>query len=218
MIARPNYVYQADTAFMPQSNGFNFLWVMVDEMSLYIALFPLRDLSVTAVFKCIDQFLTLMPINGENSKALTQHLTGYNILHWPSVPGHSAQQGLVERHIRSVKNLVNRFIANRGTMNHCDWVKIIPWVAQCINKTEVHASGLSRYDLLFSPLISDHAINWGDFDYGIQQETYRKVMRDRQKILELRQKLHQNSSHRYPVGTLVFKTNEIKPRISNPRY
>ena len=154
---------------------------------------------------------------GENSKTLTQHLAQDNILHWSSIPARSAQQGLVERHIRSVKTLVNKFIANQSTMNRCDWVKIIPWVAQCINKTEVHASGLSRYDLLFSPFIADYAINWGDFDYGIQQETYKKVIRDRQKILDCRQKLHQNSAHKYPVGTLVFKTNEIKPRVSNPK-
>ena len=194
-------------------------------MSLYTALFPLKDLSVNAICKCIDQFLTLMPkftilktdYGAENSKALTQHLAAYNILHWNSVPGRSAQQGLVERHIRSVKNLVNKFIANRGTMDRGDWVKIIPWVAQCINNTEVHASGLSRYDLLFSPLIAVHAINWGNFDYGLQQETYKKVMRNRQRILDLRQKLHRNSAHRYPVGTLVFKTNEIKPRVSNPK-
>ena len=177
MIAKPNYSYQANTAYMPPNNGFNYLWVMVDEVLLYTALFPLRDLSVTAVCKCIDKFLTLMPkftilktdYGGENSKALTKHLAQYNILHWNSIQARSAQQGLVERHIRSVKTLVNKIIAKQSTMNRCDWVKIISWVAQCINKTEVHASGLSRYDLLFSPFITDHTINWGDFDYGIQQ-------------------------------------------------
>ena len=102
-------------------------------------------------------------------------------------------------------------------MDRNDWVKTLPWVAQCINRTEVHNSGLSQYDLLFSILIANHAIEWGSFDYGLQQETYKKVMRNRQRILDLRQKLHQNSAHRYPVGTLVFKNNEIKPRVSNPK-
>ena len=115
---------------------------MVDEMSLYTVLFPFKDLSVNAICKCLDQFLTFMPkfsisktdYGPENSKALTQHLAAYNILHWNLVPGRSAQQGIVERHIRTVKNLINKFIANRGTMNRNDWLKTIPYVSQCINK------------------------------------------------------------------------------------
>ena len=82
MIARPNFVYQADAAYMPPSNGYHYLWLMVDEMSLYTVLFPLKDLSVNAICKCIDQFLTFMPkfsilktdYGPENSKALAQHL------------------------------------------------------------------------------------------------------------------------------------------------
>ena len=42
-------------------------------------------------------------------------------------------------------------------------------------------------------------------------------MKDRQKILDCRQKLHSNSAHKFPVGTLVLKTNEAKPRVSNPK-
>ena len=42
-------------------------------------------------------------------------------------------------------------------------------------------------------------------------------MNDRQKILDKRQKLHGNSSFNFPVGALVFRTNEQKPRVSNPK-
>ena len=158
MIARPNFAYQGDVAYMPPSDGYHYIWLMVDEMSLYTILFPLRELSAKAIRRCIDRFLMFMPkfailktdYGSENSKSLTLHLAEYNILHYNSVPNRSAQQGIVERHIRTVKNLINKFIANNGTMNRNNWVKIIPYVSQCINKTEVHHSGLSRYDLIFS--------------------------------------------------------------------
>ena len=42
-------------------------------------------------------------------------------------------------------------------------------------------------------------------------------MNDRQKILDKRQKLHGNTSFNFPVGALVFRTNEQKPRVSNPK-
>ena len=37
LIAKPHFCYQVDTAYMPPSNGFNFLWIMVDEFSLYFS-------------------------------------------------------------------------------------------------------------------------------------------------------------------------------------
>ena len=58
---------------------------------------------------------------------------------------------------------------------------------------------------------------WGDFDFSIQQQAYKKVMRDRQAILDKRQKLHSNTSYKFPVGSLVFRTNEQKPKVSNPK-
>ena len=42
-------------------------------------------------------------------------------------------------------------------------------------------------------------------------------MRDRQAILDKRQKLHKNSAYKFQVGSLVFKTNEQKPKVSNPK-
>ena len=42
-------------------------------------------------------------------------------------------------------------------------------------------------------------------------------MNDRQKILDSRQKLYSNTSYKFPVGTLVFRTNETRQWVSNPK-
>ena len=105
LVARPHFCYQADTAYMPESMGYHYVWIMVCEFSLYTVLFPLKSLSVAAVCECIDTFLHIMPkfcilksdYGPESSRQLTQHLAQYGILHWNSIPGRSTQQGLVER-------------------------------------------------------------------------------------------------------------------------
>ena len=202
LVARPHFCYQVDTAYMPQSRGYNYLWIMVCEFSLYTVLFPLKYLSVDAVCECIDTFLTLMPkfcilksdYEAENSRKLTQHLAQYGILHWNSIPARSAQQGLVERQIQSVQTLINKFVADQDTMDRSEWVKLLPWIGCCVNSMETHASGLKRFQLLFSPFIAEYAVAWGYFDFGIQQQVYKKVMQDRQKILDRRKKLHVNTS------------------------
>ena len=81
-------------------------------------------------------------------------------------------------------------------------MKLIPWIGWCVNSMETHASGLNRFQLLFSPFISEYAVAWGNFDFGVQQEAYRKVMNDSKKILDKRQKLHRNTAYKFPVGTL----------------
>ena len=96
-------------------------------------------------------------------------------------------------------------------------MKLLPWIGWCLNSMESHNSGLNRFQLLFSPFISEYAVAWGDFDFGIQQQAYKKVLKDRQRILDKRQKLHSNTAYKFPVGSLVFRTNEKKPKVSNPK-
>ena len=97
------------------------------------------------------------------------------------------------------------------------WVTILPYLSKSINSTELHNTGLSRVQLLFSPLVQANGLQI-DKIFNHQTQMYKKIFQNRDCILKNRQMKFSTLNSKFTVGALVFRLDEKGLReINHPK-
>ena len=223
-VLMPNQVWVLDTLAMPTSLGYSFLSILCDEGSGYITLYPMRACTMNEVQKCLYQHLCNFPAfsvlksdyGTEYQEQITEFLSKFDIIHYSSIVRRSESQGLSEVSNRMVRSHLKRLISSLG-LNRDKWVTILPYVSKNLNSTEIHNTGLSRVQLLFSPLVQANGLQI-DSIFNHQMQMYKKIFENRDRILKNRQEKFNTLNTKFTVGALVFRLDEKGPReISHPK-
>ena len=89
----PNQIWVIDTLAMPQSFGYTYLAVMVDEASGYVILMPMKSCTMKEVTRVLYQHLCSFPafsilksdFGSEYNSQVTQFLSRFDITHYSSI-------------------------------------------------------------------------------------------------------------------------------------
>ena len=147
--------------YLRKSGPYNFFLTGVEMVTSYVTLYPSKTNTVAEVIKALRTHLTLFPhfsvaksdFGPDMSQQLTEFLAMMNIHHYDGVAVRSQANGQAEITIRITRKLMNK-ITDSANLNRSKWSEMLPFIAECINKTQLSsAKGLSRAQLLFSPHI-----------------------------------------------------------------
>ena len=116
---------------------------------------------------------------------------------------------MAETTIRSVRHHIKKLISVLG-FDRSKWFSVLPYLNRNIDSTEIHSAGLSRLQLLFSPLVQYTGLQL-DQVFKHQSNMYQKIFDNRNKILQNRRKKFGTLNNKFRVGMLVFRLDEEQP-------
>ena len=156
----PGQHWYVDIIHLPASTqGHKYCMVMVERLTSYIALFPLKTLKSNATATALSQFLSCMPTcdvlsadgGPEFSGHFSQTCLDNHIFLRTGAANRPQIQGSVERANSLVKSYLTKLACASGRLN---WPSYLPRVCQGINQSRPYNSLFSRAQLLYSPFIS----------------------------------------------------------------
>ena len=134
-----------------------YILVAVDHFSRFIRIFPVPEATTTVSVDCLKQ---LMKEEGIPSQILTDrgtHFTGKvfedflkskGIKHLLTSPYHPQCDGMVERNMRTIKNLLRADLLERSDMTTTTWDVNIPLVEEAMNQKVHPATGHTPFSLV----------------------------------------------------------------------
>jgi len=141
--------------FKQSARGNTYFLTIVDDFSRFLKLFPVRDCTAATTIRCLQDLFAneglpeeIMSDNGTHftSNSMVMFLQENNIKHIKTAPYHPSANGMAERSVRTVKNLIRSDILERlGTDG--SWDSNLLKIQAAYNSTPHSITGQSPFSL-----------------------------------------------------------------------
>ena len=156
---RPMQFVSLDIAYMPRDrDGFQYILLIGDIFSKYLGVVPLRDQTAESINKgFIDHWLyfhgtPLYALSDQASNVdgdtMQQFCEKFGIKKRRSSPYHSQGNGMAERNIRSVREMLRAALLDQRLPQH-RWRKLLPELVFALNCSESAAIKCVPYNVVF---------------------------------------------------------------------
>jgi hypothetical protein len=222
-----------DVAHLPRSsNGFKYIFVMVERLTSYITALPLRTLKASSLSAAFRIFCGIFPIPSSittdhgsefSQKTFTECLASYGVEHKGYIAARSQQQGSAERAIGILKIQLGKLCSISDYGGRKNWHLVLPKVVASLNMSHPYKNTpLSRTNLLFSPFYFGNMSNLVEDPIKFQTDVYTTLNNNRiQGLLA-----HKNSGKvkHFNIGNFVLleqdetKTVDDSRQLIAPRF
>ena len=156
---RPMQFVSLDIAYMPPDHdGFKYILLIGDIFSKYMAVVPLRDQTAESINKgFMDHWLYFHgtppyalsdQASNVDGDTMQQFCEKFGIKKRRSSPYHSQGNGMAERNIRSVREMLRATLLDRRLPQH-RWRKLLPGLVFALNCSESAAIKCTLYNVVF---------------------------------------------------------------------
>lgn len=207
---------------VPSSEGYKFLLVLVDKLTKYVLLFPLRNSTAKSLIRVLKKnvfpyFGVPKYFHSDNGSAFIaeefqRFLSGFGIIQWLT-PGYTPQANPTERVNRTILTSIRAYIGSK----HSKWPEYLSEIGMAIRSSVHETSQFSPYYLAFGQEMITHGDEYAVVDVNTPPDFADKMktlMDSRKKAVESQKKAHTVSKKRYDlrkrpaafaVGDVVYR-------------
>lgn len=209
--------------FPLSKNGNKYILVIIDHFSRFVRAFPVETATSFMSVKCLKK---LMMDEGTPFSVLTDrgtHFTGETfekflrengINHLYTSPYHPQCDGMAERQMRTIKQLVRADLLERTDFSSSSWDENVERIVAVMNRTIHPATGHSPFSLVRGRSCAEIRFPWLNVEGGVKQVKvpWSEISKRSEETLEAgRSKVNRERSLRsFSVGDLVWR------KVQNP--
>ena len=230
-VSRPFQRIALDYAgpFSTSTLGNKYILVMVDHFSRFLRVFPVKEATAATSTEKTKQFFfeegvceEVLTDQGTHflGKSFQSFLKANGVKHLKTSPQHPQCDGMAERHIRTIKELIRASLLSRSDFSTVGWeVKLNEIVAK-LNSTIHPATGISPFAIARGRHPKNFGLDWLSTIGPVRQQniSWRKIVtRNEDTLSKGRERLSNQVLREFSAGEKVWLYNQ-KPNSLLPKW
>lgn len=219
--------------FQESDQGNKYLLVIIDHFTRFVRVFPVPAATSSISAKCLEEFIReegtpsdVLTDRGTHfiGEAFQQMLKRKGIHHLKTSPYHPQCDGMAERQMRTIKNLLRADLLEKMDFSTKSWDANIYRIVQVMNQSIHPATGHSPFSLARGRTGPDIKFPWMNVPSVVKQTLvpWRDISEKNKVMSERRnEKINKERELRtFEPGEMVWKRNQaatsLKPRYMGP--